>query len=103
MRIQIKRRGGLAGVTLRADLVTADLDPDTAARVETAIGSLFEKAPTATPPRPDMLEYEIHAPARGESVVVAEDDLPDELRPLVEMLSKVGTIERAQRTTEQTR
>jgi hypothetical protein len=98
VEIQIKRRGGLAGVTLRGEFSTTDLDSATAALVEKGIDRLFETKVTASPPRPDMFEYEISVPERG-SVSVAEHDLPVELRPLVEMLPNAGTIEGAQKRT----
>jgi hypothetical protein len=99
VRIQIRRRGGIAGVTLRADLATSDLDGKTAARVEKAIARLVDTPPTASAPHPDMFEYEIVLPERDTSVTVAEHDMPDELRPLIEMLSSTGTIESAPKRT----
>jgi hypothetical protein len=99
VRIQIRRRGGVAGVTLRADLTTSDLDGKTSARVEKAIARLVDTPPTPSAPHPDMFEYEIILPARDVSVSVAERDMPDELTPLVEMLSRTGTIESAPKRT----
>jgi hypothetical protein len=32
-------------------------------------------------------------PERGASITVAEQDLPDDLRPLIEMASKTATID----------
>jgi len=97
VRIQIERRGGLAGVTLRADVETTELDSDVAGRVEDALGRLFETPRTPSAAHPDMFEYEIGVPGRGQSVFVGEHDLPDGLRPLVEMLSTRGAIKGAQK------
>jgi hypothetical protein len=99
VRVQIKRCGGIAGVTVRADLETTDLDSKTAASVEKAIARLVDAPPTASAPHPDMFEYEIVLPERGVSVSVPEHDMPDELAPLIEMLPRSGTIERAPKRT----
>lgn len=95
MRIQIKRRGGLSGVRLCTDVETSEFDRETAVRVEDAIGRLLETAPTASAPHPDMFEYEIRVPERGQAVRVSEHELPDELRPAIKMLSQRGVIEGA--------
>ena len=92
MRVQITRRGGIAGVALHADLATSDLDAETASRVEGALDRLLDQPPVASPPQPDRFHYEITVPDRDRSVSVAEPDLPTELTPLVEMLSKVGNV-----------
>lgn len=94
MNVKITRRGGLAGVTLGAELATTDLDGDTQARVEKAVDRLFEQPASASPPQPDRFHYEISVPERRDrSVSVPEHELPEDLRPLVDMLSKSGTIE----------
>jgi hypothetical protein len=95
MRIQIKRRGGLAGVTLRADLDTAELGSQTGAHVEEAVARLLTGTEAARTPHPDAFEYEITIPSRGDSVSVGEHELPRELEPLVEHLSKVGHLDRS--------
>lgn len=92
MRVQITRRGGLAGVPLHAELATSDLDDQTAAQVEGVLDRLMDQAPVASPPQPDRFYYEIILPDRNKSMSVAERDLPPELTPLVEMLSRVGSL-----------
>ena len=92
MRVQVTRRGGIAGVPLHADLATSDLNAETAARVEGALDRLLDQPPVPSTPQPDRFSYEITVPDRDKSISVAEPDLPPELTPLVEMLSKVGTI-----------
>lgn len=93
MQVQIKRRGGLAGVTLGAEVSTSDLDDETRARVEKAVVQLIDTPATASVPQPDRFNYEITVPERGATVTVPEQELPDDLRPLIEMASKLGTIE----------
>jgi hypothetical protein len=92
VRVLITRRGGIAGVPLHADLTTSDLDPDTAATVKGALDRLIDQPPAGSPPQPDRFSYEITIPDRNQSITVAEQDLPPELTPLVEMLSRVGTV-----------
>ena len=93
MRVHIKRHGGLAGLRLSADVATTDLDGDKAARAEQAVTRLLDGPAVASPPQPDRFRYEIIVPERGASVTVAEQDLPDDLRPLIEMASKAATID----------
>ncbi len=97
MRIQIRRRGGLAGIALRADLDTAELGGQTASRVDKAVARLFTETVSVSAPLPDAFEYEITVPGRGDSVVVGEHELPSDLEPLVEKLAKVGDVEPARR------
>ena len=92
MRVQVTRRGGIAGVPLHADLATSDLDAATAARVEEALDRLMDQPHVASAAQPDRFTYEITLPERNRSTLVAEHDLPTELAPLVDMLSKVGTV-----------
>jgi hypothetical protein len=99
VRLQIRRRGGLAGVALRADLDTAEFGSETAARVDQAVARLLGSAGAAPPtPKPDAFEYEITVPDRGDSVVVGEHEMPSDLEPLIEKLSKVGHIEASRRS-----
>ena len=90
MRVQVRRRGGFAGVTLVADLDTATLDSKTAARVEEALAQL--SGVEATPAdHPDAFEYEFII--CGRKATVGEDQIPGELEPLLELLSKIGSLE----------
>jgi hypothetical protein len=92
VRVQITRRGGIAGVPLHADLETSDLDSKAATQVEGALDRLMDEPRAASAPQPDRFYYEIAVPARNWSTSVAEQDLPPGLTPLVEQLSKVGTV-----------
>jgi hypothetical protein len=93
VRIQVRRRGGLAGIALCADLDTAELGVQTAARVENAVAQLLATTATSPTPKPDAFEYEITVPGSGDSVLVAEDELPTDLEPLIQKLSEVGHVE----------
>jgi hypothetical protein len=93
VRIQIRRRGGLAGIALCGEIDTAELGSQTAARVEEAVARLLATAGSSPIPKPDAFEYEITVPRSGDSVLVAEDELPTDLEPLIQKLSEVGHIE----------
>jgi hypothetical protein len=93
VQAQIKRRGGLAGVTLGAEVSTSDLDDETQARVEKALARLIDAPATTSAPQPDRFYYEITVPERRATVTVPEQELPDDLRPLIEMASRRGMIE----------
>jgi hypothetical protein len=93
VRVQIKRSGGIAGLTLAAEVDTSRLDADTAARVEQAVENVVESPPEPTPAQPDRFHYEITLPDRGKSVRLPEQQLPSDLAPLIEQLSEKGEIE----------
>jgi hypothetical protein len=94
VRLRIRRLGGLAGVTLHKELDTADLPGESASQVEAAVRNLDQYA-SAQAPQPDAFRYEITQldHPRQASVLLNERDVPAELRPLVEAVSKEGEIE----------
>src|SRR2546422_3092205 len=93
MRVQIIRRGGLAGVPLSAELNTETLQQETAAEVEHAVHELLGRGDqSTTPPHPDAFEYEIALPGRAESARVSESELPPQLQPLLQELATNGTL-----------
>jgi hypothetical protein len=97
VRVQITRRGGLAGVELSAELDTSKLDEETASRLEEVLEQLVARgADGTTRPRPDAFEYEIMLPERGQSARVSEPDLPRELRPLLQELKTKGKLQSEQ-------
>jgi hypothetical protein len=93
VRVHIKRHGGIAGLRLSADVATTDLPGEQGPRAEQAVTRLLDEPAAASPPQPDRFRYEITVPERGASITVAEQDLPDDLRPLIEMASKTATID----------
>jgi hypothetical protein len=90
VRVHITRHGGIAGLKLSADVATTDLDAEKAGRAEQAVTRLLDEPATASPPQPDRFRYEITVPERGASVTVNEQDVPDDLRPLIELASKAA-------------
>jgi Emfourin len=95
VRLRIRRLGGLAGVTLRSHLDTVELDPDEATRVERAVRDLAGHASETGPPHPDAFRYEI-APLDEPSldrILLEENEVPPELRPLVDSVAASGQVE----------
>lgn len=94
--MHVRRRGGLAGnISLGAELDTAALSGADAQRVESALGRLAWGAP-AQVTHPDAFRYEIslpESPERG-TAVVAEDQMAEDLGPLLDHLQREGVIER---------
>ena len=74
-------------------MATTDLPDEEAARAEQAVTRLLDEPSAASAPQPDRFCYEITVPERGASITVAEQDLPDDLRPLIEMASKTATVD----------
>jgi len=67
----VTRKGGLAGLTLAADL-----------DVDDRIARALEQLAPGGPPHPDGFEYRFELPSG--SVTVPEQDLPRELDPLLD-------------------
>ena len=90
MHIQVVRRGGIAGVTLRGETDTAELADD----AEELLRSLPSGDP-ASPGRPDRFRYEITVTEAGRSQTAHfnEDELPKSLRPVVDAALAHGTLD----------
>jgi hypothetical protein len=95
VRVRVRRLGGIAGVTLRADLDTAELPGGSAPEVDRALAGLdWERG--SGPPHPDAFRYELTRlddPQRP-SVVLNEDEVPPKLSPLIDAANAAGEIER---------
>jgi hypothetical protein len=94
MRVRVTRRGGFAGVTLHAALDTAQLSAGDAARAEAALRDLpWDRLP-AEPTGADRFRYEVVTVEGGHErhVELGDTELPDTLRPLVELLHDHGQI-----------
>jgi hypothetical protein len=88
-RIELVRSGGVAGVTRRWSLDSADLSPKEAAEFEPLLAAL-DDAPAAAPPGADRFQYELRV-TRGEqtrTVTLHEGAIPAELRPLIDRLTR---------------
>lgn len=82
MRVEVVRRGGLAGIPLRGSVETAD---------KAASVALHRLGGGSTaPPHPDGFQYELSSD--GRSVVLNENDIPAALRPLIDAALSQGTL-----------
>jgi hypothetical protein len=93
MHIQVVRRGGIAGVTLRGEADTAEL-AGAGGDTEKLLRSLPSGDP-ASPGRPDRFRYEITVTEAGQSRTshFNEDELPESLRPVVHAALANGTVD----------
>lgn len=95
MRVSIRRRGGFAGVAVGAELETAEL-PEAQGR---ALEAAVERLPWGRPPtpaaHPDAFSYEVALPGdpgRG-TAVLGEQEVEDDLTPLLDRLRSGGVIQ----------
>jgi hypothetical protein len=86
-RVNVVRRGGLAGIPLRGSVDLADL-PAEAGRAATA--ALNAAPAAAEPPHPDGFQYELAAD--GRTVTLNESQIPEALRPLIDAALAHGTL-----------
>ena len=93
MHIQVVRRGGIAGVTLRGEADSAEL-AGAGGDAEELLRSL-PSGPPPSPGRPDRFRYEITVTDGGQSRTAhfAEDELPKGLRPVVDAALARGTLD----------
>jgi hypothetical protein len=94
MRINLTRRGGVAGVALHATLDTAQLTGADAAGIEAALRDLPWDRPIQGPAGPDRFRYEVVADEGDHErrVVLGESEIPAALRPLLALLADRGQI-----------
>ncbi len=93
MHIQVVRRGGIAGVTLRGEADSADL-----AGVGGDTEELLRALPSGrspSPGRPDRFRYEITVTdgERSQTAHFNEDELPKSLRLVVDAALAHGTLD----------
>jgi len=93
MHIQVVRRGGIAGVTLRGQADTAELG-GVGGDTEELLRSLPSGDPVA-PGRPDRFRYEITVTDAGRSQTAHfnEDEMLEGLRPVVKAVFDHGTLD----------
>lgn len=94
MRVHVTRRGGLAGVALHASLDTDQLPPSEAARAEAALRALPWGRPLAEPAGADRFHYEVVTVEGGRErhLNLGEHEIPQSLRPLLELLNEQGEL-----------
>jgi hypothetical protein len=86
LKVQVERRGGIAGVTLTSSTDTSGLPPAAALAAEAALRALPVGSTARCVPYPDAFQYQITAfdGSTPRTVVLNEADLPDELRPVID-------------------
>ncbi len=89
LRIELARSGGLAGITVRSSLDTAELPSEEARRVEALLDEVDLTALPAPGPRPgavDRFQYDLAITRGGQrqEVSVGEKELTPALRRLVQ-------------------
>jgi len=94
MRVEIVRRGGLAGIALRGAVDTTELPADVASRAEAALRALPFGQPPPPPRHPDSFQYQITLEdGDGRSAVVNESDVSADLRPVIDAARSRGQIQ----------
>ena len=92
IHLQLVQSGGLAGLTLVAEVDVDDLPPDAAVLVRRALDSVdlpgLAVRPPPPPAGPDRFSYELTVDCAGERrcVKLQEPEVPAELRPLLATL-----------------
>ena len=87
MRVEVVRRGGLAGIPLRGSIDTSELPPEQARAAKTTLDALPETP--GGPPQPDGFQYDLAA--EGHSVTLNEAQVPDALRGIIDAALAHGT------------
>jgi hypothetical protein len=94
--VAIRRRGGFAGnISVSAELDTATLAGDGAARLDRAVAGLPWGRPAAAPAHPDAFRYEVTLPDdphRGTAVLGEDEAAQGALAPLLDRLAEAGTV-----------
>jgi hypothetical protein len=99
-RIAFERSGGFAGISVRTDVDIAELPEDEAEEYRSMLTGL-DLAALARPPveragQPDRFQYDISI-EQGDQVYqmsYGENELPEQLQPLVRRLTKRATARR---------
>jgi hypothetical protein len=92
VRVELRRSGGIAGITMVSALDTATADPATAAIVDSALANVdlpaLAASGAAASSGADRFQYDLTVDKDGErhSLSLGESALPAELRPLVQAL-----------------
>jgi Emfourin len=100
IHLQLVQSGGLAGLTLVAEVDVDDLPADAAAVVRRALDTVDLPALAARPPPPpagpDRFSYDLTVEAAGEhqQVKLQEPEVPPELRPLLSALLPLARPQR---------
>jgi len=94
MRISFERTGGFAGMKLQRTIDSRDLPPEDAQRLDALLKkSCFFHLPTnlqSLPAAPDRFHYKVtvERDADVRTVEASEGSMPDDMRPLIDWLTR---------------
>ena len=96
VRVRVTRRGGIAGIALRATVDTAELPNGDGARAESALRDLPWGRAAPEPGLPDEFRYELAIAEHDDdrSIILGERELPADLRPVLDVLAQRGQLYR---------
>ncbi|GAA4359222.1 protealysin inhibitor emfourin [Angustibacter luteus] len=83
-RLHLERTGGFAGMRVDRQVDLDALDPEDAAAWRALLGSPLLRDLPEEPPKPDRYVYRLTHERAGLDAVVAEQQLPDDVRDLLE-------------------
>ena len=95
-RVRLERSGGFAGVTLRTDVDSDDLDEEERQTfTDLLAGADTESLPSQSAPRPgqaDRFQYDLSIDVAGRhyDFSYGEDSMPAQLRPLVDRMVEMA-------------
>ncbi len=94
MKVEVARRGGLAGVVVRGVVETSDLAELPAEDIEALLRDLPFDREAPIPSHPDSFQYEVTIgdQATRRSAVLDESEVPDKLRPLLKAAIARGQV-----------
>jgi len=88
VQVEVRRSGGFGGYRLKGTLDTKQLRAEDTTLAENAVRGLpFGRSAPPPPGRPELMRYQltvVDADGQKRSVEVNEDELPEELRELIE-------------------
>ena len=83
-RLHLERTGGFAGMRVDRHIDLDALDPEDAAAWRALLSSRLLSELPEEPPKPDRYVYRLTHQRAGLDAVVAEQQLPDDVRALLE-------------------
>ena len=92
MRVKFERSGGFANIPLRAELDSAEMEPDRAAELKRLVDEArpFDQPSSSKTKIPDDLQYKLTIEHGGQSktIDVSDTAAPDKLKSLLDFLGE---------------
>lgn len=95
MKVEVARRGGLAGVVIRGAVETSDLTDLPREEIDALLGDLPFGRESIVPRHPDSFQYEVTIgdQAARRSAILDESEVPDKLRPVLKAALARGQVD----------